>query len=600
MSNTQDHPDIEQLPLAVEGVPVRETVRELFRNPENGTPDNISKAGCWAFACKSNELSHDFFELNGHTQGNTQHTAIVWNCWRQTFPVEGSFEDPVNHANFEGASFEGLGLSFADFQFGDFANFEATRWGDSANCIAAQWGHHASFERARWGDNANFRDAQWGDTANFKYAAWGSNASFNSALWRNKSDFAQAAWGDRADFSNAKWGYKASFRLATWGSYALFRNCQWGDHASFGGAQWGNSCGMFGARWGDFASFDGARWGINAKFIACQWGINTTFDSAVWGANANFQGAQWAKYVVFSYACFLGDVDFSAKAWGELQWVYGAQFEDAQTWAEDWNAGPNQFPKVVFQGVWFGGIASFANRRFCQSTKFNRVHANTSKPIRIDINGLEWDDDDALAQATKKQDGAVHFLDAPLFHGCELHQDTSFDSATFPEAAGNDEAARAYRTLKLAFSKQQAIREEQRFFRLEMEEETLRATGLKRWLFEQYKRFSDYGFSITRPLRYDGLAALVLTAVYGLLSWLGQCVLGSACAFAPQWLEFSLLNTLPLPGLDKSAALASTAFWPGGAFWSLALSMLLMLHKTISLAALFLVGLALRNLFKLK
>jgi hypothetical protein len=579
MSNTQDHPDIEQLPLAVDGVPVRETVRELFRNPENGTPDNISKAGCLALALKSNELSHDFFELNGHTQGNTQHTAIVWNCWRQIFPVEGSFEEPVNHANFEGASFEGLGLSFAGFQFGDFANFKATRWGDNANCIAAQWGHHANFQGARWG----------------------SSATFNRAVWQDNCDFAQAAWGHQADFSNATWGYKASFALATWGTSSLFRSCQWGDHASFDIAQWGNNCGMFGARWGDLASFDGARWGRGAKFIACQWGTSARFNDAVWGHGASFQGAQWAEYVVFSHACFLGDVDFSARAWGELQWVYGAHFENAQTWAEDWNAGPDQFPEVIFQGVWFGGIASFANRRFCKSTKFNRVHADTSKPIRFYSGEIEWDDDAALAQATKEQDGRVHFLAAPLFHGCELHQDTSFDSAAFPSPEGYDDAAaRAYRTLKLAFSKQQAIREEQRFFGLEMEEETKRATGLKRWLFEQYKRFSDYGFSITRPLQYGGLAVLVLTAAYGLLSWLGQCVLGSACAFAPQWLEFSLLNTLPLPGLDKSAALASTAFWPDGALWSLALSILVMLHKTISLAALFLVGLALRNLFKLK
>lgn len=87
----------------------------------------------------------------------------------------------------------------------------------------------------------------------------------------------------------------------------------------------------------------------------------------------------------------------------------------------------------------------------------------------------------------------------PKFHGCELHQDTSFEGAEFPKPTGSEEAARAFRTLKLAFSKQQAIREEQRFFKLEMEEETLRETGLKRQLFVTYKYFSDYGFSITRP-----------------------------------------------------------------------------------------------------
>lgn len=94
---------------------------------------------------------------------------------------------------------------------------------------------------------------------------------------------------------------------------------------------------------------------------------------------------------------------------------------------------------------------------------------------------------------------------------------------------------------------------------------------------------------------------LGFTVVYGLLSWLGQCGLSvQACHFAPQWLEFSLVQTLPLPGLDKLSEAASKAFWPKGAWWGLFLSALVIAHKTISLAALFLIGLALRNLLKLK
>ncbi|WP_291921991.1 pentapeptide repeat-containing protein, partial [Limnohabitans sp.] len=222
---------------------------------------------------------------------------------------------------------------------------------------------------------------------------------------------------------------------------------------------------------------------------------------------------------------------------------------------------------ISFDNSVFSGPVSFNGRKFADTTSFFKCN----------------------------------FAEVPTFHSCELNQDTSFEGSVFPPATGSEEAARAYRTLKLAFSKQQAIREEQRFFRLEMEEETLRETGLKRLLFQAYKTFSDYGFSITRPLKYGGLAVLVLTALYGLLSWLGQCGLSvQACHFAPQWLEFSLLQTLPLPGLDKLSEAASKAFWPQGAWWSFGLSALVILHKTLSLAVLFLIGLALRNLFKLK
>ena len=45
-----DHPNIEDLPDLLEGIPVREAIRQLFRDPANGMPDNISKAGCLALA----------------------------------------------------------------------------------------------------------------------------------------------------------------------------------------------------------------------------------------------------------------------------------------------------------------------------------------------------------------------------------------------------------------------------------------------------------------------------------------------------------------------------------------------------------------------
>ena len=66
----------------------------------------------------------------------------------------------------------------------------------------------------------------------------------------------------------------------------------------------------------------------------------------------------------------------------------------------------------------------------------------------------------------------------PLFHNAKLHQDTSFAGVVWPKARASDAAARAYRTLKLAFAQQQATRQEQLFFRKEMEVEALLAQPL--------------------------------------------------------------------------------------------------------------------------
>lgn len=74
------HPDIDKLPLETDGIRVRETIREIFRNPENGAPDNISKAGCLALAIKSNEV--------GREAGDGK-THVLWNAWCERFAPGG-------------------------------------------------------------------------------------------------------------------------------------------------------------------------------------------------------------------------------------------------------------------------------------------------------------------------------------------------------------------------------------------------------------------------------------------------------------------------------------------------------------------------------
>ena len=498
-----DHPHIDQLPPVIEGVPVREPIREIFRDPKNGTPDNISRAGCLALAMKSNQI------------GGTGKGHLVWNAWRQAFPNlprdERSHDYDLvrwtNRAQFGGNSVGNTLLVFSSFEFGDGAdfsnaifgdevNFEGAKWGDGANFQSAQWGSDANFRNCEWGAQSNFFEARWGEGAFFTFAKWGPVSRFSKALWADFAHFESVMWGDNADFIGANWGSCSNFDSATWGRNARLRDAVFGDFADFTNTHWQD------------AKFSGVTFGRTAKFIGATWAGDAVFDSA---------------------QVPISEIDFS-----ESVFEMGANF----------------------LGRKFQGTTLFSNARFGQ---------------------------------------------APLLHGCELHQDTSFEGAKFPKATGSEEAARAYRTLKLAFSKQQAIREEQRFFRLEMEEETLRETGLKRVLFKAYKFCSDYGFSVVRPLVYGGVSVLMLTALYGFLSWLGQCGVSlQACHFAPQWLEFSLLQTLPLPGLDKLVEEASKVFWPSGAWWGLALSVLVVFHKTISLAMLFLVGLAIRNLFKLK
>lgn len=100
-----DHPDIEKLDLSV-----RETVRGVFRDPENGTPDDISKAGCLA-------LAEQGFE--------------AWNAWRAIYPVrriKNNYPKNIrNNADFSNVAIKGH-IEFSNFDFGDYANFYKTQF----------------------------------------------------------------------------------------------------------------------------------------------------------------------------------------------------------------------------------------------------------------------------------------------------------------------------------------------------------------------------------------------------------------------------------------------------------------------------------------
>jgi len=409
----------------------------------------------------------------------------------------------------------------------------------------------------------NLSKFMFGDGARFQAAQWGNGASFTAAHWGNLANFQGAQWGEGANFRGARWGDGANFRGAQWGDFADYRGAMWGDRANFESAVWSSYANFQGAQWDIGAKFEFARWGILADFRGAQWVGGAEFCGTLWGDGADFQGAQWAS---------LRRVFLTEEKW-----------EIAKQWANDQGASPDSFGFMDFSGAEFQGKVDFSNRKFTATTRF-----------------VDGDLD--------KRPHCI-FGSVPLFHGSELHQDTSFEGAVFPQATGSDGAVSAYHTLKLAFSKQQAVRKEQLFFRLEMVEERIGhwnkakqawrrfkllagfREGLTWILYKAYSLLSDYGFSVARPLLLLVATWFLFASIYGSYSS-GEtvCVVWQpGCVLQETWLSYSLQQALPLTGFDKLKYAIENV--PIG--W-------LFIHKTLSLAALFLIGLALRNLFKLK
>ena len=369
----------------------------------------------------------------------------VWNAWREAHPV--------NNAKFDSCNFISEPIDFSGFVFGGSANFAGTQFGNMAQFEGAQFGHQANFAGAQFGGWANFAGAKFG----------------------NWADFGDARFGDRANFEGA----------------------QFGDLAQLKGAQFRDWAGFAGAQFGLAANFEGAQFGGWAQFAGAQFGNRVDFAGAQFGDRADFSGVNWALT------------------------RYGNQADKRKTWAEQRGLAPNRFQHISFQGASFKGAVDFSNREFTGSTLFSpRVDTPTT------------------------------FATAPLFHNATLHPDTSFDGVQFLDVgepdrdrASIESAAHAYRTLKLAFSGQQATRQEQQFLRLEMAEEALLAPSVREWLRGQrehdlpprfyytiYRLLSDYGFSIWRPvvLLLASLSVLFLPwLALGWGAWFLWCVMGT-------------------------------------------------------------------------
>lgn len=501
-------------------------------------PENITRDECLALAlCGADE----------------------WNKWRVSHPVRGGWSEPYkNLADFTGQDFSTEFVDFGSFQFGNGADFSGSKF----------------FQ-------VIFNDAQFGRDARF-------------------TDVLVEEW---ASFSAAKFGTDAGFDRCRFGDSVSFEECQFDSRATFVCSHFGQSLSMQGAVLGDGACFDWARFGQRSSFIGALLVGDATFVATTIGPEADFSGLLVGGSLSFEAAVFEGQTKFVGLSWGALnqQVRVSALLERL---AKDRQASPWVFKSISFQGARFEGSVDFSDRHFEGVTEFTRTRFPIFVPFMMEdrISGRTANDVVSFesGQVGLPEGRHVVFATVPEFFQCKLHQNSSFDGAIFPTAQGTDEAARAYRVLKQAFSTQQATREEQRFFRLEMAEEAKAAENSSdpaQWLYIAYRELADFGFSVRRPALLLGVTLLLMLPLYAWQAGLQACWTSSAdCSMTGPLIQFASAHALP--GFEKLAEPASrTLFGDQLGVWTV---LTLLLHKAISVLALFLIGLALRNLFKMK
>lgn len=198
------------------------------------------------------------------------------------------------------------------------------------------------------------------------------------------------------------------------------------------------------------------------------------------------------------------------------------------------------------------------------------------------------------------------FWKAPAFHNCELYASTYFDGSTYRDWKSGDAEA-CYRSLRHCCKKIEHARWELSFFELEMRARRAHEPNeATRALYAIYEWTSNYGRSIARPLWwFVGIQVLAFLTYTGIenASAFGALTCGKpphSCTFDSvhfnSLLSYTLAQALPfIPALKEAGATVTVT--PG---WKPVAQFATVVHGILSVVLLFLVGLGLRNLFRLK
>jgi hypothetical protein len=211
-------------------------------------------------------------------------------------------------ARFTGAMFSGTWFGSATFS-GDArltnATFSGDAWFDSAAFSGDAW-----FDSATFSGNARFDNATFSGTASFGSATFSGTARFDSATfsgtWFTSATFSGNAWFTSATFSgdtlfdSATFSGDASFDSATFSGTARF------DSATFSRVNFKE------ARFYKAAFFSDARFAENAVFETARFASNAFFVRAVFQDTADFSLVKFDQYADFGRVQFHCAANFNA------------------------------------------------------------------------------------------------------------------------------------------------------------------------------------------------------------------------------------------------------------------------------------------------
>jgi hypothetical protein len=424
------------------------------------------------------------------------------------------------------------------------------------------------FDGITFPDDFTFDGCVFMDTVSFSKATLGSNFRFLSPNFAKLPDLAQAIFSEGFTILNGSVQFLANMHKVTFPRGTSFSNFVFSKGLDFSHCTFGPNSSFNQSAVSEVANFANVTFGDGASFRSAHFMCAPSFELATFGGSVTFldalldQGINFRVRVVDGYCGFVNTTFGADSHFEKARFRGDAEFSTT-------NLG--SFGAIWFDGARFSEAANFNGRKFLGQTSFR----------------------------------AARFAKPPRFFEATLHQDTDLDADY--QGRNAPDAERCFRALKLVMSKYQAHREELDFFALEMEARRLKEKSpAVMWLYDTYDRYSDYGRSVRRPVKalcWVVAVSFFLYAYINIVLTYSSCLPTLGCKVVidngqlGRLLSFTLSQSLPFirDALGSQASGLPTEELP-----SLIVRIIAFFQGLFSLILLFLVGLGLRNLFRLK
>ena len=303
---------------------------------------------------------------------------------------------------------------------------------------------------------------------------------FSNVHFDRPVNFLGFSFSRPADFSRARFSGETNFAEAQFNTKADFNSVTFSGETNFSRAQFPTSKADFsGAKFSDTANFRAAQFHSgDVDFQSTTFSGKVDFESTLI-ANVNFRSARFSDCATFKSASFRGTANFHSVIFSS-----GVDF-----------SGTAEFHRIAdFGSVTFTKMANFVSAKFLDAVDFNRATFASS----VDFVNATFARSAIFASA--HFDGWV-----PDFRGAKMHPATEWHDATWPKPPSTEAHARqqvyAYERLKQEMEQLKKHEDEQTFFRRELRARRRLLWVLPgEWLLNViYSWASDYGNSFLRP-----------------------------------------------------------------------------------------------------